>query len=144
MSLLNDLLPKSTPFGGLAAAAAENPAALRALLALLSRQDPSVGGSAGLGGVIAAFAKNGLGDVVNSWVARGPNPPVSAEDVRGSLGADALAQFAQKAGLPAGQAGDVIAGLLPTVIDHLTPDGSVPEPATLESSLSGLLAGLGR
>ncbi len=144
MSLLDDLLPETSPIGGLTGAAAQTPAALRALLALLSRQDPSIGGSAGLGGVIAAFAKNGLGDLVNSWVASGPNPPVSADEVRDSLGADVLSQFARRAGLSADQAGDVIAGLLPAVIDHLTPDGAVPETASLESALSGLLAGLER
>lgn len=143
MSLLDELLPKTSRLGDLAALAADNPAALRALLGLLSRQDRSIGGSAGLGGLIAALAKNGLGDVVNSWVAGGPNLPVSADDVRDSLGPHVLSEFALRAGVPADQAGDVIAGLLPTVVDHLTPNGAVPETATLESTLFGLLAGLG-
>jgi uncharacterized protein YidB (DUF937 family) len=32
--------------------------------------------------------------------------------------------------------------LLPAAIDHLTPDGKVPETSALESSLSSLLSGL--
>jgi uncharacterized protein YidB (DUF937 family) len=59
-----------------------------------------------------------------------------------ALGGDVLAQFAAKAGVPQGEAGGLLASLLPAVIDHVTPRGSVPEANDLESTLGGLLAGL--
>jgi len=36
-----------------------------------------------------------------------------------------------------------LAGLLPSVIDHLTPDGKLPETNSLEVSLESLLSGIG-
>ena len=104
----------------------------------------SIGGSGGLGGLIGAFQKKGLGDMISGWISTGPNPPVSAAQLTDVLGADTIGQFAAKAGVPATEAGSLLAGLLPSVIDSLTPDGKVPETNSLEGSLSSLLSGLGR
>ena len=59
------------------------------------------------------------------------------------LGSDTVGQFASRAGVPTAEAGSLLAGLLPAVIDHLTPDGKVPETNSLEGSLKSLLSGLG-
>lgn len=139
MGLLDDLMGQA---GGVTALAAKNPAAMRALLGLLSSRDTSIGGSAGLGGVIAALTKGGLGDAVSSWISTGPNPPVSGQQVSDALGGDLLSQFARKAGVPNHEAGGLLASLLPAVVDQLTPAGTVPETETLESTLGGLLGSL--
>jgi uncharacterized protein YidB (DUF937 family) len=141
MGLLDGLMQQA---GGLANLAAKNPQAVSAVISLLSSRDPSVGGNAGLSGVVDAFAKKGLGDMVSAWISTGPNPPVSATQVSDVLGSDVLKQFATKAGVPQGEAGGLLASLLPTVIDQLTPKGAVPETNALESTLSGLLAGLNK
>jgi len=85
-----------------------------------------------------------LGDVVSSWISTGPNPAISAAQATDVLGGDTISQFASKAGVPVGEAGSVPAGLLPIVIDQLTPDGKMPETSSLENTLSSLLSGLGR
>jgi uncharacterized protein YidB (DUF937 family) len=121
---------------------AKNPQILAAVAGLLSTRDTSVGGSAGLGGLISAFQGKGLGDMVSSWISTGPNPPVSAAQVTNVLGDDTMGQFARKAGIPMGEAGSILAGLLPTVIDKLTPDGKVPDTNSLEDTLSSLLGKL--
>jgi uncharacterized protein YidB (DUF937 family) len=144
MGLLDSLMQQAGGLSGLAGLAAKNPRALAAAVSLLSTRDQSVGGVGGLGGVIEAFTKKGLGDMVSAWVATGPNPPVSAGQVSDVLGKDILSQFAAKAGVPQGEAGGVLASLLPAVIDHLTPQGSVPGTNALESALGGLLAGIGK
>lgn len=123
---------------------AKNPQALSALASLLSTRDTSVGGSGGLAGLIGAFQKGGLGDVMNSWISTGPNPPITADQLGKVLGPDVLGQFAAKAGIPQAQAGGLLASLLPTIVDQLTPQGAVPETNALESALGGLLSGLGR
>ncbi len=140
MGILDGLMQQA---GGLASLAAKNPQAVSAVLSLLSTRDASVGGTGGLAGVVDAFTKKGLGDVVSSWIATGPNPPVTANQVTDALGSDVLKQFATKAGVPQGEAGSLLASLLPTVIDHLTPNGQAPQASTLESTLGSLLAGLG-
>ena len=128
--------------GGLVSMVSKNPKILSALTGLLSTRDASIGGSGGLGGLVNAFQKKGLGDMISGWISTGPNPPVTAGQVTDALGQQTLDQFAAHAGVPASQAGSLLAGLLPAAIDHLTPDGKVPETNTLENSLTSLLSGL--
>ena len=121
-----------------------NPQILGAVAGLFSTRDPSIGGSGGLGGLVSAFQQKGLGDMVSSWISTGPNPEISAAQVSEVLGNDTINQFASKAGVPAAEAGSLLAGLLPSMIDKLTPDGKMPETRALENTLSSLLSGLGR
>ena len=129
--------------GNLIGLVAKNPQIVAAVAGLLSTKDASIGGSGGLGGLISAFQNKGLGDMVASWISTGPNPPISATQVTDVLGSATMGQFAQKAGVPVAEAGSLLAGLLPTVIDKLTPDGKLPEASSLESTLSSLLSGFG-
>ena len=124
---------------GLATMVSKNPQILTALAGLLSTRDASVGGSGGLAGLIGAFQSKGLGDMVSRWISTGPNPPVSAAQVTDALGQETIGQFARQAGVPASEAGSILAALLPAAIDHLTPDGKVPETNSLEGSLTTLL-----
>ena len=151
MGLLDQILkqgtggqPNAGGLGGLLSMVTENPQIVSALAGLLSTRDTSVGGSTGLGGIIAAFQQNGLGDLASNWVTSGPNPPVTADQVTQALGHDTLGQFATKAGVPVSDAGSLLAGLLPAAIDQLTPDGQVPDTDSLENSLSSLISGLRR
>jgi len=130
--------------GGLVSTVSKNPQILAALSGLLSTRDTSIGGSGGLAGLVDAFQKKGLGDMISGWISTGPNPPVSATQVTDVLGQETLGQFASKAGVPVSDAGSLLAGLLPAAINHLTPDGNVPEANVLERSLTSLLSGLGR
>ena len=94
--------------------------------------------------MLAQFQKAGLGDMMSSWISTGPNPPVSASQLESVLGGDVLAQFGAKAGLGSGQAGSVLASLLPAVIDQLTPEGKAPQQQSLDSTLGSLLGMLGK
>jgi uncharacterized protein YidB (DUF937 family) len=138
MGILDDLLGKQ--LGGLAESALQNPQVVAAIASLLSSRDASVGGSGGLAGLIQAFQGKGMGDMMSSWVSTGPNPPISDRQITDVLGADVLSQFAGKAGVPQGEAGGLLASLLPAVIDQLTPQGRVPDPNDLESALGNLLS----
>lgn len=106
--------------GGLTGAGGGQTALLNAALSLLGGQ----GG--GLNGLVQAFSKQGLGDVVNSWVGTGQNLPISADQIHSALGAQQLSQFASQAGLAPEAAGSTLASLLPTLVDKLTPDGQIP------------------
>jgi len=130
--------------GGLAELVMKNPQAVAAVAALLSSRDSSVGGTGGLGGLVQAFQGKGMGSMIASWIASGPNPPISASQITDVVGPDTIKQFGAKAGVPQGEAGGLLASLLPSVIDQLTPQGSMPDTNTLESALGGLLKGLGR
>jgi uncharacterized protein YidB (DUF937 family) len=140
MGILDDLLGKDA--GGLAAMAMKNPQIIAAIASLLSSKDASVGGTGGLAGLVQAFQGKGMGGMMSSWISTGPNPPATADQMASVLGPDTLSQFAAKAGVPHGDAGGLLASLLPAVIDQLTPQGRVPESNDLESALGGLLSGL--
>jgi len=76
--------------GGLVSVMSKNPQILTALTGLLSTRDASVGGSGGLSGLVGAFQKKGLGDMISGWISTGPNPPVSAAQVPDVLGQETL------------------------------------------------------
>ncbi len=89
--------------------------------------------SGGLGDLLRQFQQNGQGEVANSWVDKGPNKPISPDDLGRALGADQLNALSAHSGL---SRDELLAGLsqqLPNVIDHLTPDGRLPT----ENELSG-------
>lgn len=94
---------------------------LQAITGLLGK-DSGIGGLAGL---VQAFQKNGLGEIVNSWVSTGQNLPATPSQIEQGLGSDLLTQLAGKAGLSSGAASSQLAGLLPDLIDKLTPNGKV-------------------
>lgn len=152
MGLLDGLLKQAMGGGGnnaaglgnLASMVASNPQIVTALAGLLSTSDTSVGGNAGLAGLMSAFQSKGLGDLVSGWVSTGQNPPVSAAQLSEVLGQDTLSQFASKAGISASDAGSILAGLLPAAIDQLTPDGNMPDAGSIEKSLASFISGLGR
>jgi uncharacterized protein YidB (DUF937 family) len=141
MGLLDNL---GAQLGGLAGQAMKNPQAMAAVISLLSTKDSSVGGVGGLGGLVQAFQGKGMGNMISSWISTGPNPPINASQISDVLGKDTLSQFAAKAGVPGDEAGGLLASLLPSVIDQLTPEGNLPDTNTLESALGGLLSRLGR
>lgn len=121
----------------------KNPRVLSAIAGLLSTRDNSIGGSGGLGGLVSAFEQQGLGHLISGWVSTGPNPGISAEQMSSVLGADTLSQFAGKAGVPVGEVGSLLANLLPTAIDRLTPDGKLPDAGKLDETLGSLTKLLG-
>lgn len=142
MGLMDDLLKQSGGLGAVGQLVAKNPQLLVAAASLLSTKETSIGGSGGLGSLVGAFQKQGLGDVMSSWVATGENKPISAGALSQVLGQDTLGQFAKKAGIGAGDASNVLASLLPMLVNQVTPQGKVPETSALDATLSGLFSGL--
>jgi uncharacterized protein YidB (DUF937 family) len=97
--------------------------------------------SGGLGGLVDMLSKGGLGDVVSSWVGTGQNLPVSADQITKVLGNQQVSQLASKAGIPMDQIGGLLAQVLPTVIDKLTPQGKLPTEDLLQTGIGMLLGG---
>ncbi len=97
--------------------------------------NPQIGG---LSGLIEKFKTNGLGEIVSSWVSTGSNLPVSAEQISSALGADSIQDIAGKIGVSGDQVSSSLAGLLPQLIDQLTPDGKVPEGNALSANLTSI------
>jgi uncharacterized protein YidB (DUF937 family) len=100
-------------------------------------------GAGGLPALMGQMQNAGLGNVLESWIGKGSNLPISGEQMQQVLGSDALSQIASQLGLSQGEAGNQLADLLPEVIDKLTPDGAAPEQGFGDpQQLLGLLSGL--
>ncbi|MFF3020145.1 YidB family protein [Streptomyces sp. NPDC057939] len=84
------------------------------------------GGNNPLGGLLEMLTKSGLVDQAQSWVGTGENKAVSGAEIAQALPDEALQQVAQQTGVSPEQAADQIARALPTAVDKLTPEGSVP------------------
>ena len=83
--------------------------------------------SGGLGDLMKQLQEGGHGDTANSWVGKGQNKPIAPGDLANALGADQIDAIASQSGM---SRNDLLQGLsqyLPDVIDHLTPDGRLPE-----------------
>ncbi len=98
-------------------------------------------GGAGLGGLMRKFKTGGLGPRADSWVGKGPNLPISAEQIQSVLGSDMVRQMAAKAGISPDELSGQLANLLPQVIDKVTPEGNVPSESSVQQGLGGLLQG---
>ena len=93
----------------------------------------------GLEGLIRSFQQGGLGDIVNSWVAKGQNLPVSGEQIEGVLGGSVLQDLAGQLGVSPQQASGSLADVLPQLIDQMTPNGELPQGGDLLSQGLDLL-----
>ena len=110
---------------------------LNLILGLINDQ-----GRGGLSGLLTQLRQSGLGDAADSWVSTGPNLPVSADQITRALGSPQIAQLARQFGLSADDLPRQLAGLLPQVVDRLTPQGRVPDQLPGLDGIGGLLKGL--
>lgn len=94
----------------------------------------------GIGGVLVKFKENGLAEQAASWVGKGENMPISADQLSSVLGSDAIAGMAAKFGISPETLSAQIAQHLPTVIDKMTPNGAVEaDSGNLLSTVLGML-----
>jgi uncharacterized protein YidB (DUF937 family) len=89
--------------------------------------------SGGLSRMVSGAQASGLSAQADSWVGTGANAPVSGQEVRGIVGEDTVSQFAQQAGISDDEAVDVLAQVVPHVVNGLTPDGQLPADDDLDA-----------
>jgi uncharacterized protein YidB (DUF937 family) len=89
--------------------------------------------SGGLGDLLNQFQQKGLGDKADSWVANGPNKQIAPGDLANALGADQIESLTSQSGLSRDELLQGLSQYLPDVVNHLTPDGRLPD----ENELSG-------
>ena len=100
-------------------------AALGPLLAKLLK-------SGGLSKLLQGAQTSGLSAQADSWVGTGANAPVSGQEVRSVVGDDTVSELAQQAGITNDEAADVLAQVVPQVVNGLTPDGKLPADDDLD------------
>lgn len=114
---------------------------LSTVIAMLANGQQAQGaGVGGLGDLIGRFTQGGLGDVIGSWIGRGQNLPISADQLSQVLGSDAISQIAAQLGVSHGEAAQQLSQVLPEAVDRLTPQGQAPSGGL--GDMSDLLAQL--
>ena len=151
MGLLDNLGGLAGQLGGLQGMnAGGNPKAalLQAVLGMLvhGNEPGGLGGSGGiggLGGLLQRFQGAGMGDAVASWMGNGANAPLSPDQVKSALGDGPLRTLAEHAGLDENEAATHLSGLLPQLVDKLTPNGQLPQNGVHEGGIAGAMEALG-
>lgn len=94
----------------------------------------------GLSGILQTLKNGGLSEQVDSWVGKGANMSVNAEQIGSALGSSVLAGMAAKLNMTTDELSGKIAEYLPDVVNQLTPNGVVENnPALIMSRLMGML-----
>lgn len=94
----------------------------------------------GIDGLLDKFKAGGLAEEAASWVGKGENLPITAEQISNVLGNGEIAELAAKFGLTPETLSAQIAQHLPTMIDKLTPNGEVESSSgNLLSTVLGML-----
>jgi uncharacterized protein YidB (DUF937 family) len=78
----------------------------------------------------------GLGDIFDSWVGKGENKPITADQVKQAADPQNLQRTADEAGISTDEAAEQLSKALPHVVDQMTPDGVLPaaEPAKSDAT----------
>lgn len=119
MGLLDDVLKQAT--GTAPAPDGSQSSLASAVLSMLSNQ------SGGISGLAQQFAARGCGHIVSSWIGTGQNLPISPEQLQSILGSEQVQEIAARAGISPQDANAGLAQILPQLVDHLTPNGEVPQ-----------------
>lgn len=149
MGLLDTIGGLAGQFGNTQGSANPRAALVQAVLGMLvhGNEPGGLGGSGGLGGLgglLKRFQNAGLGDAVASWIGNGSNLPVSPDQIKSALGDGPLRTLAEHAGLSEDDAATHLSGLLPQMIDKLTPQGQLPANGIHEGGLAGAADVLGQ
>lgn len=82
--------------------------------------------STGLSDLVKRFKSAGQGKTAESWVADGPNEPLSEDNLASAIGDETLAELAQKTGLSRTDLLSRLSAAIPQTVDKLTPDAHLP------------------
>ena len=85
----------------------------------------------GLQGLLSSFQQAGLGHIAQSWVGNGPNQPVSPDQLQSVFGQHRVQSMASQAGMAPQDFLSQLSQHLPAAVDGMTPNGTVPNEATV-------------
>ena len=105
---------------------------LAALVAVLGPLVAKLVKGGGLSRMMQGAQASGLSAQADSWVGTGANEPVSGQEVRGVVGDDAVRELAREAGISEDEAANVLARVVPQVVDGLSPNGRPPSDDALD------------
>jgi uncharacterized protein YidB (DUF937 family) len=94
-----------------------------------------------VGGCLDKIKNSGLSEHFKSWVGKGENKPVTADQVTEALGNEHMAKIADQTGVSQQQAAQTIADKLPGMVDKMTPEGNAGSLAGVGSKAQSMMQG---
>jgi uncharacterized protein YidB (DUF937 family) len=132
MSFLNDLLGSQGQPAGAGS--------------LISAAGQLIDRAGGVQGLVSTLQQHGLGGAVQSWVGTGANQAISSDQLGQALQNSGLGSVVQeqaaKLGVDPNELLGKLSQVLPHAVDHLTPDGQVPDASQGGGFNLGALEGL--
>jgi len=98
-----------------------------ALRSLLAPNNTPAAEPAALQQLLIRFQQGGYAEAFRSWMGAGPNAPIEPDELGHVLGDKTVQELSGETGMPIQALLDELARLLPTVIDRLTPQGTLPD-----------------
>ena len=80
----------------------------------------------GLAELVDRFKQSGYGETAESWVASGPNRPVTPAELQQAIGPDVLETLSRQTGLSHQELLARLSRELPEAVDKYTPQGRLP------------------
>lgn len=75
--------------------------------------------------ILDQLNQQGLGAKVNSWLGKGANEPITADELRQALGNQKVQEIARQLGLPADQLAEILAQHLPQATEKAAQAGAL-------------------
>jgi uncharacterized protein YidB (DUF937 family) len=88
--------------------------------------------------IMSKLSKKGMNQQVQSWIATGPNQPISGGDVQSAVDPAMLNQVAKQHGMSPQEVCDLVAKALPEMVNEATPDGKMPSEDPFSKGMSGM------
>ncbi|MEQ1723687.1 MAG: YidB family protein [Pseudobdellovibrio sp.] len=95
----------------------------------------------GIDGIIKKLEDSGYKDKVQSWIDKGANTPLTAEEINKVFGNEKVKAIGQKIGVSPDLVAQQISQYLPLIIDKLTPDGQLPTAGNILSNAVNVAKG---
>jgi uncharacterized protein YidB (DUF937 family) len=92
----------------------------------------------GLQKILGRLQAQGKSAQANSWVGKGSNEPIGADDVREAMDREDLDRIASQLGISEDEAAAAVAQVLPDVVDQASPDGNLPADDELDRKFGRL------
>ena len=91
--------------------------------------NPTEAVNVGVKDLVDRFRNAGQGGAADSWVAKGPNEPVTTGQTETALGGDLIDMLEKQTGLSRQELLARLSKILPEAVDKLTPEGRIPAPS---------------
>lgn len=101
------------------------------------------GTGGGLGGLLEQMQRAGFGTEADSWVGTGQNRPLPPDAMGKVFGREGVQEIARRTGYDESDVSRGLSQLLPEVVNHVTPNGQVPDLDALSASVGDLARRLG-